>query len=127
VTSRRESVGVEDLDLRGAKIGSRQRSRERQAPLGRTPSLAPSGEMYEGVVGSTYREEGHFVDPQALLIPPVRLSPREGLYEIAEALRRSGGNRSLAAQSLGISRSTLYARLTRYKTACEAVPSDGEP
>ena len=128
VASRRDSVGVEDLDLRGAKTGSSRRPREREARSDRTPSLASSSEMYEGVFGPTYREEGHSIDPQALLIPPVRLSPREGLYEIAEALRRSGGNRSLAAQALGISRSTLYARLTRYKTACEAaVSSDGEP
>ncbi len=42
--------------------------------------------------------------------PPVRCSARD----VREALERVGGNRSLAARALGISRNTLYRRLREH-------------
>jgi transcriptional regulator of acetoin/glycerol metabolism len=41
---------------------------------------------------------------------------------VLEALRESGGNRSLAAQRLGISRATLHRRLARYRKLGIPVP-----
>lgn len=49
---------------------------------------------------------------------------------VTEALRRSGGNRTLAAERLGIQRRTLYKMLERWKVAQEGltgVPETHEP
>jgi two-component system response regulator HydG len=43
---------------------------------------------------------------------------------LVQAIARAGGNRTLAAQALGIARSTLYAKLVRHglATECEVLP-----
>lgn len=46
----------------------------------------------------------------------------EEMKVVLEALRESGGNRSLAAQRLGISRATLHRRLARYRKLGIPVP-----
>ncbi len=46
----------------------------------------------------------------------------EEMRVILEALRESGGNRSLAARRLGISRATLHRRLARYRKLGVPVP-----
>ena len=57
-------------------------------------------------------------DPPAPLDPPARtLAEQVAEVErraIAEALQSTGGNRAAAAKRLGMPRSVLYERLTRY-------------
>lgn len=53
------------------------------------------------------------------VVPPARLAAGDAFQEIVAALGRNGGNRSRAARELGISRSTLYARLERHTLGLE--------
>jgi len=51
------------------------------------------------------------IDGGTFRVPPARLSAAEQRERLLNALHHSGGNRSQAAMLLGISRSTLYARI----------------
>jgi transcriptional regulator of acetoin/glycerol metabolism len=63
-----------------------------------------------GLEGSTTRSL-RAIDGGTFRVPPARLSAAEQREGLLNALHRSGGNRSQAATLLGISRSTLYARI----------------
>uniref|UniRef100_A0A7V4LBY5 HAMP domain-containing protein n=1 Tax=Desulfobacca acetoxidans TaxID=60893 RepID=A0A7V4LBY5_9BACT len=54
--------------------------------------------------------------------PPVSLADRE-LQTLLEILKETGGNKKLTAQRLGISRSTVYAMLKRYKASSSSDPT----
>jgi PAS domain S-box-containing protein len=58
-----------------------------------------------------------FTDPSCP--PPVRRRPRVTREGIAEALRKSGGNRTAAAKSLGVSRVTLWKKLKEMERGAE--------
>ncbi|MEE2828104.1 MAG: sigma 54-interacting transcriptional regulator [Myxococcota bacterium] len=55
------------------------------------------------------------------VLPPARPSADRMLRDIAHALQRNGGNRARAARDLGISRSTLYARMARLEASRASV------
>ncbi|MBN94965.1 MAG: hypothetical protein CL928_13010 [Deltaproteobacteria bacterium] len=55
-------------------------------------------------------------------VPPARPTDATLRAELVESLRLCQGNRSRAARDLGISRSTLYARMERLGLACEGDP-----
>jgi len=93
ISAKGDEVGVEELDLLGA---------QRRRSLGESSAATSS-----------------LPETPSLHLCPARGRSRSGLSEIADALSRTGGNRSLAAQELGISRSTLYARIARF-----TAPSD---
>ena len=63
--------------------------------------------------GSLIREEDL---PEEILTCPVMSSQKgsEEVERIKEALRRSGGNKSLAAKLLGIHRTTLWRKLKEF-------------
>jgi len=52
-------------------------------------------------------------DEQLLVVSPEEMTPNHDKEKILSALKQTGGNRSAAAKLLGISRLTLYRRLSR--------------
>jgi two-component system response regulator HydG len=75
---------------------------ERMVVLSRTPTIG--AESLPAGIGSG-----------APLRPVGPTDRREvEIHSIREALRRAGGNKKLAAEALGIHRTTLYARMRRY-------------
>ena len=85
--------------------------------------VASAGGIIEGEhFGSIQERRWLSVEESGDVESIVCISPegeaRRGLSEISAAIRRAGGNRSRAAAALGISRSTLYARLERYEALC---------
>jgi transcriptional regulator PpsR len=105
-----EITAVGDRDAAPAHYGVMLRDVTRQHPA------EPRGNSLGAALGAVSEGLGSASMP-ALVRDTVEAVER---HCIAEALQRVGGNRSAAAELLGVSRQSLYAKLNRYELDAEA-------
>ena len=77
-------------------------------------SDTPEVRLDELAGGLAASPQAHAVDGPARAVPPARLHDAERAA-IEEGLRRFHGNLTAAARALGVSRSTLYRKIDRYR------------